>query len=236
MSFSSSFPRFPDLPLELRLMIWEYALTGGSVFAAGCHYAISQDQQETRAHCSQTALVSVGPVPNLAGFACVESRRLLERFCTKLGFRHRRECNLPGVYWINMDRMVLYLDVYPPPLDVLRVFDAEVLSKLQHICFRWDRNSTCIAPITRACQLLAVSSPALRTIIIQLAPKAEICIAQPVSLTTAAYYSTIPDYEGPELGVQELDCMYVRAYLLVYFVGSAPKLHIIPPASHNGSA
>lgn len=69
MSSPSSFTRFPNLPLELRLMVWEHAPSGYSppVFAAGYHHAASREQMT---HCSQTALVPVGPVPHLSGLAC----------------------------------------------------------------------------------------------------------------------------------------------------------------------
>lgn len=58
MSYLSNFIRFPDLPPELRLMIWEYALSGWTVLAPGYHCTAFQDAEATHA---QTTMIPVGP-------------------------------------------------------------------------------------------------------------------------------------------------------------------------------
>lgn len=238
MSYPSSFIRFPDLPLELRLMIWKYALSGWTILASGYHCAASQDAKATHA---QTTIIPIGPAPYLTGLACVESLRLLKQSYVRLTFRHRCECNVSGVYWVNMDRAVLCLDMSPPPVDVLRTFDAEALLTLKHVVLRW--NMRWIGPVARAHQLLATFSPALQTIVIQTAEDTgertvldESWFSQSMSVATAAYYSTIPDYEGPELAFDGIDCGHLRAHLLESSIYKAPKVHILPPMSNISSA
>lgn len=238
MSYPCSFILFPDLPLELRLIIWEYALSGWTVLASGNRCAASQEAEATHA---QTTIIPVGPAPYLAGLACMESRRLLKQSYVKLSFHHGRECNLSGVYWVNMNRTILCLDVSPPPVDLLRMFDAEALLTLQNVVLRW--NIGWIGPVARACQLLATLSPALQTIVIQTAEVTKertildkSWFGQSLSVATAAYYSTIPDYKGPELAFSGLDCAYLRAHVLGGSIYTVPKVHILPPISNVGSA
>lgn len=243
ISHPSSFIRFPDLPLELRLMVWDHALSGWTVLASAGHdsAASSRDTEPTHAQQTTTSMIPVGPAPYLAGFACVESWRLMKQSYTKLTFRPRRECTLSSVtvYWVNMDRTVLCLDASPPPVDVLRMVDQEALMTLQNIVLRWNMGS--IGSITRACQLLATLSPALQTIVIQTAEDTsertildEPWLGQSMTVATAAYYSTIPGYEGPELAFDRFDCAYLRAHLLEasMFSLTPPKVHILPPISN----
>lgn len=225
MSLPTTFTRFYDLPPELRLMIWEHALSGWSVFASGHCCATPQHEDESRA---KTAAVPIGPVHHLAGLACRESRYLLEKSFARLTSRHSRGCNLPGIYWIDMDTTILYLDIDPAPVEFLGVFDAKSLSNLQHVAFRW--NTGCISPIARACQLLAALAPELRTIIIQTteeSPGGRLTDALSCS-RAAACYTTIIENHG-------LDCAYLRAYLLNHFADPGPKVHILPPATTNCS-
>lgn len=221
-------------------MIWEHALSGWTVLASGQHCTASQGARTADV---PTTMIRVGHAPYIAGLACVESRRLLKRSYTKLTVRHRRGYNLSGVYWVNMNRTVLCLDASAYPVELLRMFDEEALLDLQNVVFRWTVRY--IGPVTRACQLLATLSPALRTIVIQIDKLRDAkerthldgsWFSQPMSVATADYYSTIPDREGPELAFDGLDCAYLRAHLLEHFIHTAPKVHVLPPISDLGPA
>ena len=80
--------------------------------------------------------------------------------------------------------------------------------------------------------------PALCTIIIQRSETeapTNLALRQPLSLETAAYYATISEYAGPELGYEKLDAPHFRSLLFAYFGDSPPRLHFLSPDSANRS-
>ena len=225
---ADSFIYFYGLPLELRLQIWRQALSVRSVWAAVHKDSAGRGSSARRL---PFTMVYIGPAPYQVGLSCREARRLLEQSYVKpiLGPFSGLTTNA-GAYWIDLGMTVVYLGDISDATTVLNSFDAEELARFKHVALPWHR----FGNLARTCQHLAAMCPALRTLIIQRG-ETEAATNQPISpalsLETAAYYTTIPEYAGPELGYGELDAAHFRSLLLEYFGDTPPRLHLLSPDS-----
>ena len=201
-----------------------------SVWAAVRNYNTDGDLSASRL---PFIMVYIGPAPYLAGLSSREARRLLEQSYVKpiRGLSSGLATGV-GSYWVDLDITVVYLGDSSDATTVLNSFGSDELSKFEHVALPWCQFSW----LARTCQCLATTSPALRTIIIQRSETEAATnqpLRQPLSLETAAYYATIPEYAGPEFGYEELDVPYLRSLLLEYFGDSPPRIHVLPPDSAN---
>ncbi|MCJ1401158.1 hypothetical protein MMC11_004370 [Xylographa trunciseda] len=215
MSAADSFTYFHALPPELRLQIWGEALSVRSIWAAVRNYNADRDLSASRL---PFIMVYIGLAPYLAGLSSREARRLLEQSYVK-----------------PIHTAVVYLGDSSDATTVLNSFGADKLSKFKHVALPWYQYYR----LARTCQLLATMCPALRTIIIQRSEMEAATnrpLRQLLSLETAAYYATISEYAGPELGYEKLDASYFRSLLLEYFGDSPPRLHLLSPDSANRSS
>lgn len=251
MSYPSSFHRFSDLPLELRLAIWEHALSGWTVLASS---QLVQRSEAGRITDIETTITAVGLTPYLAGFACVESFQLMKKSHSYMklifGCRGRiSECAVAdddvsgGAYWVDMNRTVLCLDASLHTVHTIPWLHTEALHALRHVVLRWnmERNRD-YYHVIKACQLLhnLTLTKDIQTIIVQTVEDTkepstvdDSWLSQPTSTATAAYYSTLPDYKGPALTFDRVDCRQLRARLHRFYPYS--KIHVLPPISNVGS-
>lgn len=232
MSAADTFTYFPALPAELRRQIWWEALSVRSVWAAVRTYNADRNLS---ASLLPFIMTYIGPAPYTAGLSCREARRLLEQSYVRLVCgRLSGSKTSNGYYWVNLDTTVFYLGDSLDTTTVLNSFAVNDLSKLKHVTLPWNQFSR----LARTCQHLARTCPALRTITIQRSQTEATTnghLHRPLSLEMAAYYTTIPDYAGPEIGDEELDAPYFRSLLLEYFDDSPPTLHLLSPDSANRS-
>jgi len=223
MSTTESFIFFHALPPELRHRIWEMALSVRSVWAA-----VRSHHAESYLTASRLPLmmVYIGPAPYLAGLSSREARRLLEQFYIKpIRVSFSGLATKAGSYWVDLDTTVVYLggdsfDVTP----VLDSFGTDALSKFKHVALPWCQ----FRSMDLICQRLATRCPALRTIIIR---SSVVAFPKRLSLETAGYYATIPEYAGPELGYEKPGAVHLRSLLLKYFGDSPPRIHLLAPDS-----
>lgn len=221
MPVADTFTLFPALPLELRLQIWGEALSVRSVWAATPN--IGSDHPT--ANSPLFSMAYVGPAPYLAGLSSKEARRLLERTYDKPIRRPSA-----GVYWVNMEKTVVYLGDSSDAIAVLDSFHDDDLSRLKHVAFGWSR----FDQLARICQRLATTCPDICTVVVhQLDTNDNAAedgfVSQPLNLEMATYYATIPIHTGPELGYEMLDTDYLRSILSEYFGTSPPRLHFLQP-------
>lgn len=218
-------------------MIWEHALSEWTVLAPGHH-----------CDCGAPTLTAVGPAPYLAGLACAESRRLLSQSYAKFTFRHKSECDVSGDYWINKDRTVLCLGVSPHADELLRVFNADALLYFQHVVLRWNIDFVSPwsrwkidspGPVSRALVLLDTRRSALESVVIQTAEETKggakggavgkgPWFNQSMSVSTAGYYSIVPDYDRPELAGRVARALLFGEYQVMVFMSTIPKGRIVP--------
>jgi len=233
MSAADSFTYFHALPPELRLQIWEEALSVRSVWAAVRNYNADRDLSASR---RPFIMVYIGPAPYLAGLSSREARRLLEQSYIKpiRGLSSGLGTSV-GAYWVNLDTTVVYLGDFSDATTVLNSFGVDELSKFHHVALPWYQ----FGRLARTCQRLATICLALCIIIIQRCEKEAATnrlLRQPLSLETATYYATIPEYAGPELGYENLDAPHFWSLLLEYFGNSPFRLHLLSPDSANCSS
>ncbi|KAK1826639.1 hypothetical protein QBC39DRAFT_15633 [Podospora conica] len=183
MSTPTTFTLFPKLPAEIRLMIWEAALSVPSVWAAlpiGFNNPNSSDG-DTGPEPSGSAIndfddtcdfdfdgggftmTFVGPAPSTIGQVSKEAWDVMRRFC---GEPIRAPAGPAGEVrpcWVNLRHTVVSL---VDPRVVMPSFDAGALSRFEHVVFnqRWPET------YHGACKLLAAAYPALRTVIIHKCP------------------------------------------------------------------
>ncbi|KAF2241342.1 hypothetical protein BU26DRAFT_176574 [Trematosphaeria pertusa] len=227
MCAGDNFACFSALPPELRLLVWEHALSVWTVWAAAPNSAAGSHLTANRL---PFTMAFVGPVPYLAGLSCREARRLLERSYVKPVLGPRGTATIGDVYWVDLKKTVVYLGGGFNAIAVLDSFSAGGLSKFEHVGLSWYR----FQRLARTCQRLAALCPGIRTVIIQ---RSESEIAtnnstyKPLSLETAAGFANIAEKSGPELGYEQLDTHHLRALLLDYFGDSPPMFHLLPPGS-----
>lgn len=178
----------------------------------------------------------IGPAPYLAGLSSREARRLLEQFYVK---PIREPCSglaaTAGYYWVDLETTGVYLGDFSDGTVVLNSFGADELSKFKHVALPWYQCGS----LARTCQRLATVCPILPTTIIQRGETEAATnrtVRQSLSLKTAAYYATIPEYIRPELGCEELDTPYFRSLLLENFGNSPPRFHLLSPDSTKRSS
>ncbi|KAI9841437.1 MAG: hypothetical protein M1837_000713 [Sclerophora amabilis] len=229
MSATDSFIYFHALPPELRLHIWQQALSARSVWAAVGSYNARRDPSASRLPFDMSF---VGPAPYLAGLSCREARRLLEQSYVQpiRGPFSGLARGAGSYYWVDLNTTIVYLGDSSDARPVLNSFGTDELSKFKHVALPWYQ----FAGLARTCQRLATLCPALSTIIIQRSATEWTTnppLRQPLSLEEAAYYVTIPENTEPELGNGKLDVPHLRSLLLEYFGDSPPRIHVLAPDS-----
>jgi len=172
-------------------------------------------------------MIFIGPAPYLAGLSSREARRLLEKSYVKpIRGPSSDLATSAGSYWVDLNATVVYLSDSCDAEPVLNSFGTDELSKFKHVALPWHQ----FGRLARTCQRLATQCPALRTIIIQRSGT-EGATNRPLSLEMAAYYATIPENTGPQLGNGKLDAPYLRSLLLEYFGDSPSRIHLLAPGS-----
>jgi hypothetical protein len=117
-------------------------------------------------------------------------------------------------------------------VDKVSRFKHVALSNSEHVAISsWAR----FTKLSRVCQRLAASCPALHTIIIQRdereAGKNE-ALREPLSQDMADLYAAVSEQTGPEIGYEEPCTPHLRALLLEYFGDRPLNLHSTAEICH----
>ena len=223
-----SFRRFGSLPPELRLQIWEEALSVPTVWAA------------IRSHNGDGGLRSparlrfIGPKPYPAGLVCKESLRLREKvFRIPLGgvstVTETLSRLILGGYWISLKWTVIYLGDATDAMSVLDDLDAENVSRFKHVAMSNLEPvaipSSRFRKLAKVCQHLAASCPVLRTVIIRREerhPGENEVHCESLS-QMADLYAALSEQNQSQTGFGEpYDILHLRALLLEYFRDRPP--------------
>lgn len=240
MASIGSFTRFPALPAELRVQIWTEALTESSVWAAALTKPRNVHDGGPLPDHRSISMNCVGPSPHLVALSCKEARAVMYWVYKQPLRGPIMEATVQGAYWIYLDNAVVAFVNSQDSLAILDRFGAEI-ARLQHVVLVWQ--DWTIQP--RTCMRLAKSCPALRTVIVQRveSPKkrpysststtkcyvADTPVVLELDAMTAARYSALAEYDGPELGDSDADAVALRKSILQYFADSPPRLHILAP-------
>ncbi|KAI5920661.1 hypothetical protein F4810DRAFT_713348 [Camillea tinctor] len=156
----TSFPNFPKLPAELRIQIWEEALSEWSVWAPVL--GLNADDR-TKRH--PFYMTFVGATPNRIGAVSAEARELMGNqfehpICSKDGTR---------VYWVDLEKTVVYLGDYCELVAVVSHLRPDDLERFRHVALLLYEDSE----YDKIFWFLSKSCLDLKTITIQLAPGRE---------------------------------------------------------------
>ncbi|GAO18516.1 uncharacterized protein UV8b_06626 [Ustilaginoidea virens] len=219
---------FSGLPPEIRLSIWEEVFAGWSVWAVTSHGAREPEPllygPPNRPFLTVTP---VGHAPALCGLVCREAREQLAKSygspLRALSFAAKDS----GVYWVNMDRAVLYLGNATNAAGVLDGFAPEELAKVQHVVLLWDNASP--APV---CPQLAASCPDLKTIVVQRlegpgASAAARKYPQPPPASMAPACLSLVRSSGKQSTLMQLYAHYFGSQVLVHFAKPRPRLLVL---------
>ncbi|KAK3304148.1 uncharacterized protein B0T15DRAFT_231473 [Chaetomium strumarium] len=245
------FPRFLDLPAELRFQIWEAAFAAPAVLAAvhvgGPTAADADAVDDIDAEAPAYAMSFVGPAPYLVGLACREAMALLRR-PNRSGVQ--QIFGPAGVvmgtsspwsrrpHWVNLDTTVVHLRTSADASEVLGGFDADVLPRFRHVAWIWQDSDPPygggLTRLVKLCRFLALVCSTLETITIQWDWDAD----EPCPLTreVAAFCAAIPACrECPCNGCGLAEEMPLfRQRLLEHFTNTPPpRLHLLPPGFYH---
>ncbi|KAH6627375.1 hypothetical protein F5144DRAFT_271469 [Chaetomium tenue] len=231
---ASAFHYFPALPPELRFLIWEAALSAPSVWAA-----VRVPRPASNRKKSVFNMAFVGTAPPTVALSCKEAWRLLKQSYPERIHGPGGSTAKTRPYWVNLHHTVVYLGSPVDAVAILASFDADALSKFQHVALVWNTNIAHFGAVARACQRLATTCPALCTIIVEFYRRVSARdsvkpLEKPLTPESAAYYAGIPAYTGPQLDGQLRHPRYFRDQLLRLFGASPPRLHFLAPDAVQG--
>ncbi|KAF4966877.1 hypothetical protein FSARC_5490 [Fusarium sarcochroum] len=122
---SPTFTRFPNLPPELRLLIWEYALPPKRDLRIGCRMDTTEDSlQFLRYWTAYGKIASLQPPPKSLFLACSESRRVA---CSKGSFVlscYERLVDPPA--WVDRRIGTVFMSLREAALNRFRSLECEV--------------------------------------------------------------------------------------------------------------
>ncbi|KAF2657994.1 hypothetical protein K491DRAFT_776735 [Lophiostoma macrostomum CBS 122681] len=224
MSVENTFTCFNALPAELRLAIWEYALSEWVFWAATTNGPKERHLESPNSE--PTHMEFIGSTPYVAGISCREARRVLEQAYSKLCLKPATPITGPGTYWLDFKRTVVYLGADTHAVTILDSFDTDTLSKLEHVGVSLDRR------LFSTCRKLEESCPNLQTLIVrrlEYSFRKRTNIYRPVDLGTATQFVGIAENSLHDLeGGRYQNATNIRARILRYFGGSKLKVYFLP--------
>lgn len=224
------FTCFGRLPAELRVMIWEEALSLRTVCAVSCEPVVGDQTGET----SKYFLDFIGPVPYMAGISCGEAWHIMQRrYVPFTGPGWNPATARPtGVPWVDLDKTVFYLGASSDVPAVLGRFDAREVPRLEHVAMTWAWRS--FGRLIKTCRDVATACPALRSIVIitnlsrfEAETGADAAPEPALSIDLAAHISCISATPRVDLRVNDTVVKPDLPWLLSRYVrrDSPPRLH-----------
>ena len=201
----STFTGFPLLPFELRLLIWEEALSALSapttLWAASMKFVGSKPPSP----------------PCRLGLSCKEAWQVVQICCVR--FQSGPPTPRPVWSWADPNKTVIHLNY----LAALARFEPETALKFKHVVVLARVSK--MGEIIPICEELCNNCPALDTLTIDWRNWSAL-LPWP-----SARYARLSTYAGPELGTGA-DHRTLRSRLAAFFT-SSPRVHILTRASWN---
>ncbi|ORY15329.1 hypothetical protein BCR34DRAFT_598567 [Clohesyomyces aquaticus] len=228
-----AFERFGSLPPELRIQIWEKALSVPTVWAATRNYDTGYALGIEPTHICKRF---IGPEPYLAGLACRESRQLMERSFSKPLRGWTDSMTAMGASWVYLDRTVIYLGDTAAAAELLATLDADEVTRFRHVALSDFApaaiSSDRIYRLHKVRRDLEASCPDLQTIIIQRVdriPEETESVREVLSGEMADLYATVLEHPEFVIGHEERRSRYLQSLLHKYLGVRHPNIHLLSP-------
>ncbi|KAF0332640.1 hypothetical protein GQ607_000656 [Colletotrichum asianum] len=233
----TTFTCFPELPPELREMIWTEALTASPcVWYANKNCFYGYEEEEGKARDPFFTRISESPPECRVGFTNRESWFALHKVYD------RSHCivdqpPLSGVYWVDFGKTLFHLDSWETGIYTLMALEKTFLERIEHVGLDWHMRPQ----MGEVCQFLAAHCPRLKTITLQkrdwqLSYYPD-CLDDPLlGPDPTAFCEWILGYEGPEITHDVKDKSELRDELMDYWEEPGrkrPKMHLVSSCSPN---
>ena len=200
---SNTFPCFPRLPLELRLLVWEEALSAlsgpNTLWTYSMRFVVSPTKP---------------PQPCRLGLSCKEAWQVVQRCCVRF---QSSPTPHPVWSWADPNKTVIHLN----KLAALDNFEPATAFKFKHLVV--TTRAPNMGEVFPICQKLCSSCPALETLAVDWKPW------NTVQAPPDICYARLLTYAGPELGTGE-DHRGLRSRLAASVI-SPPRVHILTRAT-----
>lgn len=215
------------MPPELRVQIWEEALSGWSVLAVN---HVPKDRSRDGETVPLPKMTFVGHAPCLAGATSREARRVMKQCYGEPIPTHGTSAANAGVYWVNLEKTLVYLGYTCDAKAILDNLAADDLARLEHIIVLWDG----AGGLGWICLTVAEACPSLRTVIVQRVTGGRQPCRPPLQPAVAAYYLSLIEAPVSEQQPKSLGLDYRLFFLRCFTFSRPPMFHLLngePPGA-----
>ena len=211
MSTPEVFTVFSSLPVELRVKIWDEALSVRAFWAVVPQRALGHDLKKS------SKLVCIGPAPCLVGATCKEAREIMKSVFGPIRGSNGR------VLWADLTRTVIHLGNSADVYASVKLFHEEDLQKFKHVALAWKDFDTLVV----LCRRLTRWCGNLETLI---ADKGDQSSSNPKILTPiiAQQFAIMPITPESDLGYTASIANHTREVIQRSSKILVPRLVILP--------
>ncbi|KAH7324292.1 hypothetical protein B0I35DRAFT_475549 [Stachybotrys elegans] len=220
------FHYFDKLPAEIRVLIWQHALSSWTVWSveAGVgNFFRSPTRVLTR---KPLAMEFNGPNPHAVGFACTEAFGVMSDLVGEPTTVDGDPATGTRAYWVDMERTVINLSDSFGMIAAMDELHRADISRFKHVVIHWHRDHS----LRRACGQLANMCPKLETVIAQRVSDSMDALARPrLTPQRAGYYISVAQGLAPEQDFEPADDREAKQIAAGKFIRSVPRIFFLPP-------
>ncbi len=170
---TTTFTCFAHLPAELRLMIWEEALSARIALSVTLAPALAPELALATDEDPGLFLDWVGPAPYLVGLSCNEARRVMEKSFVQLpenavgaaAAAFSPLATRPEPQWLDPDKTIVHIGEWPRTGIVLARLGVDAAAKLNHVTMVF--HPLHLTDFYPACRELKQHCPGLKTLVVE---------------------------------------------------------------------
>ncbi|KAK3905295.1 hypothetical protein C8A05DRAFT_30877 [Staphylotrichum tortipilum] len=224
---TTTFTCFAHLPAELRLLIWEAALSVRITLSVSVAPALAPELALATDEDPGLVLNWISPAPYVVGLSCNEARHVMEKSYVRLPANAAAAAAplspytaRPPPHWLEPDKTIVHIGEWPRAGTVLALLGADAASSLKHVALIF--HPLHLSDFYQVCSDLKKHCPGLRTLVVEWTT-ARGGAEQPC---LDARYPLIPLRKGREMGSTLLDHSLLRIILATQFP-ERPVFHML---------
>lgn len=169
---TTTFTCFARLPAELRLLIWEDALSVRIALAVSVAPPLAPELALATNEDLGLVLDWIGPAPYPVGLSCNEARHVMEKSYVQLPAHAAAAAAaisastaLPHPHWFDPDKTIVHLGEWPGMGKVLTRLGADAASRLKHVALVFHPRQ--LSDFSQVCGELKKHCPDMRTLVVE---------------------------------------------------------------------